>query len=428
MNLDLLPTWVRVSERAFAINFICFSFVMSSCLFPTGFSATFSTLAFLFALPIFFYMVRFIELNRFEVAGLGLFGWLLASVFWSQSPTLQSLAYLSEYRIYFMLPVFISVLSLNRKTQYWSFGAVLIGASVALVASYGLGLNWWRVEGAQFSLGNRIYHGFIMACFLLACLLIAREFEGKVRAIASVMALLVFYNVLNIEVGRTGYLLVFFVFGFFFCLTLSRTKVFLAFLGLIVVLGFSYLSFDQFQSRVQWTIGNVRAALFNGSVDSSAGHRLEFYRLAIDIGTDHPLTGVGVGDAANELRSRFDLGDTLVLTDNVHSEFSNMLVVGGIPAFLLFLGFVVSIIYMGRCLRKKEPLIGDMLIGLGLILMLSAIFNSSIKDYGEKHALMIMLSILGASLSSGPRNIPLSGMSHKGLQSHDKIDREKGVF
>ncbi len=48
------PWWLRFSERAFSFNFIAFSFVMFSCWFPTGFSATFSTFAFLFALPLFF--------------------------------------------------------------------------------------------------------------------------------------------------------------------------------------------------------------------------------------------------------------------------------------------------------------------------------------------------------------------------------------
>lgn len=53
MNPTTMPVWLRYSERAFAFNFIAFSFVMFSCWFPTGFSATFSTLAFFFTLPIF---------------------------------------------------------------------------------------------------------------------------------------------------------------------------------------------------------------------------------------------------------------------------------------------------------------------------------------------------------------------------------------
>ena len=68
-----MPSWVQYSERAFAFNFIAFSFVMFSCLFPTGFSATFSTLSFLFALPIFFYRISSVNLNLIELVGLLLF-------------------------------------------------------------------------------------------------------------------------------------------------------------------------------------------------------------------------------------------------------------------------------------------------------------------------------------------------------------------
>ena len=116
-----VAVWVRYSERAFAFNFIAFSFVMFSCGFPTGFSATFSTLAFLFALPIFFYRFALIELSLVEKAGLLLFGWLTLSIVWSQTALLDSVGYLSEYRIYFMLPVFITALTLNEKTRVCRF-------------------------------------------------------------------------------------------------------------------------------------------------------------------------------------------------------------------------------------------------------------------------------------------------------------------
>jgi len=64
------PLWLRFSERAFSFNFIAFSFVMFSCWFPTGFSATFSTFAFLFALPLFFARVEWANISLFEKVGL----------------------------------------------------------------------------------------------------------------------------------------------------------------------------------------------------------------------------------------------------------------------------------------------------------------------------------------------------------------------
>ena len=399
MNLTTTPNWIRYSERAFGFNFIAFAFVMFSTAVPTGFASTFSTLAFCFALPVFIYRIRSIELNRFELAGLALFGWLLLSVFWSDAPVLESLGYLGEYRIYFILPVMISVLALNAQTRRWAFAAAMLGAFIALITSYGLGLGWWQIEGAHLSLANRIYHGFIMSSFLLACLLIARETTGVVRLLASVVALLVAYNVLNIENGRTGYLQVVFVCLTFAVLSFSRIQAVLAVSAAAILFVASYFSFDELQNRVNQTVANVEKMVVSDDYDSSAGYRLEFYRGAINVGLDYPLGGVGVGDVTSTLQSRAETGQIRLLTDNVHGEFMNMLMAGGIPALLLFAGFIGSIAYSGFVVRRQSRWLGDALIGLGIIVLVSAFFNSTIKDYGEKHALIIMLSILGAHLA-----------------------------
>lgn len=409
MNSSTMRTWLRYSERAFAFNFIAFSFVMFSCWFPTGFSATFSTLAFLFALPIFFHRIGSIELNRFEFAGLVLFGWLLLSVVWSDAPMLESLGYLGEYRLYFTLPVLISVLALHPQTQLWAFAAALLGGFIALVTSYGLGLGWWQIEGAHLSLSDRIYHGFIMSNFLLACLLIARETTGVVRLLAGVVALLVAYNVLNIETGRTGYLQVVFVCLTFVVLTFSRIQAVVAISAAVMLIVFSYFSFDQFHNRVNQTVTDVEKMVADDDYNSSAGYRLEFYRGAINVGFDYPLGGVGVGDVTSTLHSKAEAGEIRLLTDNVHSEFMNMLMAGGIPALLLFAGFIMCIAYSGFVVRRQLRWLGDALIGLGVIVLVSAFFNSTIKDYGEKHALIVMLSILGAQLA------------HRGLNKRSEV-------
>lgn len=246
MTSETMPVWLVFSERAFALNFTAFSFVMFSCWFPTGFSATFSTFAFLFALPIFFHRIRAVQLNRFEVVGLCLFGWLLLSVVWSASPILESLGFLSEYRIYFMIPILIAALALDQRTQRWAFAAAMLGAFIALITSYGLGFGWWKIEGAHLSLANRIYHGFIMSSFLLACLLIARETTGVIRLLAGTVGLLVVYNVLNIETGRTGYLQVVSVSLTFAVLTYTRIKAVLAVGAAVILFAVSYLSFERF--------------------------------------------------------------------------------------------------------------------------------------------------------------------------------------
>ena len=392
------PRWLRFSERAFSFNFIAFSFVMFSCWFPTGFSATFSTFAFLFALPLFFSRMDWANINLFEKAGLALFAWLSLSIFWSEGSVLDSLGYLFEYRLYLMVPVFVAALLCVPNTQKWAFYAAVLGAIIALVTSYGLGLGWWKIEGAHLSLANRIYHGFIMSTLLLVALLVARHTNGLFRISALVVVLLTVYNVLNIENGRTGYLQVIAVIFLFVALSFGRLQAAILALLVAVALGAAYFSLDQFNARIDQTLINVERSIVNLDYESSAGARLDLYRAAIRIGAENPLSGVGVGDVVAELDNQAKAGKIRFVTDNLHSEFMNMLMAGGVPALLLFLAFVLFIAWVGSQYHKTDGAIGDALIGVSAIVFVSALFNSTIKDYGEKHALLIMLSLLAAKL------------------------------
>jgi O-antigen ligase len=397
------PWWLRFSERAFSFNFIAFSFVMFSCWFPTGFSATLSTFAFLFAIPLFFSRVSWGTISLFEKTGVLLFGWLLLSVIWSEALILDSFGYLSEYRIYFMLPVLIAALSGNTKTQGQALVAAILGAFSALVASYGLGLGWWNIDGAALSLGNRIYHGFIMSSFLLVCFLIAREQTGIFRLVALSVAVLIIYNVLNIETGRTGYLQVFLVSVVLVFLTFSRAISSAMVIIIVSVAGIFYMTLDTFHDRTNETLQNAQRMVNSDDYHSSAGYRLEFYQSALQIGYEHPVIGVGVGDVTSVLAARFESGEIRVLTDNVHSEFMNMLVAGGFTAMFLFFTFISAIAYEGVRQRKSSKSLGDALIGLSVIVLISALFNSTIKDYGEKHALIIMLALIGSKIANKKR-------------------------
>lgn len=399
MTTDVLPTWIRYSERAFAVNFVAFSFVMFSCWFTTGFSATFSTLAFVFALPVFFFRMKALFLNKFEKTGLVLFLWLAASVLWSTSPFKDSLDYLGEYRLYFIVPIFTFVLAFNPEVQRYAFRGAVFGAIAALLASYALGFGLLHLEGAHLSLADHIYHGFIMSCLLAVCLVMYRESVGWRKLLVAILASAVFYNVLAIEQGRTGYLQIISVCATLAFLNLSRIRA-MTVVGIIVsIVLLSYLVSERLQHRIDLTVRSVQALLVDPNYESSLGMRVAFYSAAIDIGFEHPLTGVGVGDVTKELRDRAESGQMPVLTDNVHSEFLNMFVAGGLPAFFLFVCFLGSIFYTGFIVRRKCRQTGDFFIALGVVVLISALFNSTVKDYGEKHALIIMLSILGGRLA-----------------------------
>lgn len=390
------PGFIRWCGKIFSVTFIGFSFIIFSSLFPTGFSSVFSTFAFLAAIPIFIYRIKKIQLNSYEIVGLLLFLWISLSIFWSDVPILDSLVALSEYRLYLLVPICSLVLMGDKYTQKYALIAALWGAFLALVSSWSIGLDLMALDSGQKSLGDRIFHGFVMACFLLASLCVARESRARARGLALCISFLILYNVLNIENGRTGYLLVATVCVVFAILTFKKAEllVVLSLIAMLFVLAFQHLA--GFQSRIYETRNNIEKLFVSEEFQSSAGYRLVFYRTALEIGSERPLLGVGVGGVAKEFRDRAENGRTPMLTDNVHSEYLNMFVIGGIPAVLLFIVFLGLIVRKGLIQRRSSRWLGDAFIVIGCIVTVATIFNSSVKDYGEKHALIILLALLGS--------------------------------
>ena len=368
---------------------------MFSCWFPTGFASAFSLIAFVSAILLF--VSRHYKFQNYEIAGLGLFVWLLLSISWSHATTLENVESLMEYRFYFMLPVYTAALLSNDAAVKWGLRAVVLGSVIALITSYGLGLDWWKIEGAERSLGNRIYHGFIMSIFLLICLLATKYCTSGFRPLFICLAILTIYNVMNIENGRTAYLLVFATILSFIVYSFTARQI-VIFGGLLIGIFFlAYMELDQLHGRIDESIGNLERAWAAKDYHSSIGLRFEFYRAAVSIFSENPIIGVGVGDVPASLTELHRSGELRFPTDNVHSEFLNMLVSGGFIGACLFSFFILTLGLAGFAKSHTESFAGDFLVGMATILFVSALFNSTIKDFGEKHALLVVLALMGAA-------------------------------
>jgi hypothetical protein len=250
--------WQSMLEKTFFINFLIFSFIMFSCFFPTGFSATFSTLAFVFALPLALKSMARSATSTPILIGLLLFTWLGVSIFWSGVSVVEAVVYLLEYRIYFMLPVFVAALSIGPVDwQRWILFAVMAGCVVALIMSYGLAYGIVEIKGAHLSLANRIYHGFIMSVFYLLTLLLFRHSNCWERFLWGVVAIAIAYNVLFIEQGRTGYLQIIGITVLFIFLSFRRLHSFIMVAIFATGLLISFFSVEGFRSNVNETLHNV---------------------------------------------------------------------------------------------------------------------------------------------------------------------------
>ena len=386
--------WVSYLEVAAVVCLGLFAFLLVSSILPTGFVSLFSTLAFLFALPSAFCQFRYKLLTLYEKVGLLLLLWLGLTLLWSHGSFSERFTALGEYRIFFLVPIVATILRSSPGYVRYVLSAIILGACVALVGSYCLAFDIIYSVNQKLSFANRIFHGFVMSHFYLFLLLVARDTKGWIQFFAAVLAVATAYNVLNVEIGRTGYIQVFAVTIFFFLVSLpKRYTILVCLLGILGPLSM-YGILDSFHDRIMMTIDNVHRAIAYGEIESSAGYRIEFYRAALVLGLQNPIVGVGVGDVADSLSTLFDQGTMKIFTDNLHNEFLNMWVAGGLVAALLFAGFVLSVGIVGYQLRGIDRFKGDLLLGASFLLFISALFNSTIKDYGEKHALILMLAIL----------------------------------
>lgn len=385
-------------ELTFLTFFSLFAFAMFASM-PTGVATTSSSLAFLAAIPLF---IKFLSEHRFsstETMGLILFCYLVVSFFCDQSTFKNGLVFLLEYRIFLVLPVFVGAIRVSCNSHRLVLGSVISGALVSLTISYGMWIGWVPADGDSMSRGNHIYHGFIMSVGYMLALIMARELQGFRRYLCLALAVLIGLNVLVVEDGRTGYLQIITATSVFVGLTFSWKKTILASLIFAGCLAFTWWISETLQTELSNTYMNLERAIDQGDVHSSVGHRLEFYRSAVEIVSDSPVFGVGVGSVADALWSHYAEGKMKVYTDNVHGEFFNMLLAGGVFGVGLFLGFLIAIVYDGTRARKMgNTALGDSLIGLASIVLVSAMFNSTIKDFGEKHVLIVVLSACLAAL------------------------------
>ena len=388
-------------QTIFRISFPCFCFVMFSCAFPTGFSASLSVLSFLSALPLIIRNRSKFVIGYIECIGLILFLWLALSILWSEVSVISSFSYLTEYRMFFMIPIFVNALLLDSRLIKVSGLAVAAGCLVAMVASYGLGFGVLKVAGAEFSLANRIFHGFIMALFGYACLCLSlRPGIMRYRLFLMGIGALALLNVLLIEKGRTGYIQALALVFVFFSINFSVRKALAAGLMATAFVVFSFYFSDTLNARVMETYVNLEKVFVNGDFQSSLGYRLEFYRAALVLWNSSPILGLGVGDVTESLAEMYRTGEMSIYTDNVHGEFLNMLLCGGVVGLALFISWLCSFFYAAWRNAVVDRFLSNLFAGLGVLITISALFNSTIKDYGEKHSVLVMISIALAAIYS----------------------------
>lgn len=379
-------------------------FAIASCLFPTGVTNTSFWLSIILALivsakdgqrgpvhdseplAIYFGYALICYLALVSIANEVDINLLVISIF--------------EYRILFLLPLVGFLLYKTEKTRNLCLFAFFLGAFTALAASYLIYFDVLNFEDGRRSLANRIFHGFLMMnLFIFIAGL--RSTEKYTEVLFGLLLVVILYNVLAVETGRTAYICQAVV-GIYFLLYKFKSwglRVIGLILGLCLIALIGKIE-PGLVSILGSSASNISNAIFEDSYSNSAGLRAEYYRGGFHLWTDSPIFGIGIANIDGALSQLHTEGLIRAFTDNLHSEFLTMLVGGGMFGLALYCMFLISFWGFFQNQADIKLTYGFSLdvkfVGRGIILVIAifSLFNSTFKDFGEKQLLFFILPFL----------------------------------
>ena len=342
-----------------------------------------------------------------------LFFVLFAAMFYGATPLREAAGALGKYIDLVFIPMFMLMLAneaLRRRAQ-WAFLAAM---GLTLLLSYLVGLQWLPVQPwmnvATVVDNPAIFHSHItqnnmMAFAVFLALLNLRDSTSRaVQWVWGLFAVLAGINVLFMVQGRTGYLVLLVLLGWFAWSTLARyvrgrgrawgwkqgAVVMLVSVGLMAA---TFSASPRLHDRVSLIFSEFQAWQPDHGKDTSTGQRLDFYYNSLKIVQQQPFFGVGTGGFAAAFDQQTQ-GTEVLKTPNPHNEYLMITAQSGLIGLALLL-------YLFYTLWRYAPLLGtvfeqDAARGLVLAYMVNGAFNSALHDHADGLFFAFMAAMLFA--------------------------------
>lgn len=344
---------------------------------------------------------------------------LLLAMAYGATPFPKALALVGKYIDLMFIPIFMLALAEDRCRRNARV-AFLAAMAVTLFFSYLIRFEWiapmswmnqYTTPANPFIFHSHITQNNFMAFAVFLALLEAREAATMSGRIGwSIFALLATINVLFMVQGRTGYLILLALVGWFAWSTLARQRYAqgkawdwrhgLAILSGMAVLGLvAYHTSARLHERVALVMAEYQAWSPGQGRMTSTGQRLDFYYNTMQIVRDHPVTGVGSGGFPEAFKQQVQ-GTEVLLTNNPHNEYLLIAVQTGLPglALLLYL-FYAQWRYAPHLPSALEQ---DAARGLVLAYLVNCMLNSALHDHADGLFFAFMTAALFAGLKREP--------------------------
>lgn len=358
-----------------------------------------------------------------------LFAVLFLAMFYGATPLREAAGTLGKYADLAFIPLFMLMLpdeAIRRKAQY----AFICAMGLTLLLSFlvGLGLlpvqHWMNIFAARDN--PVIFHSHItqnnmMAFAVFLALLNLRDAASQgARAAWGLFALLGTINVLFMVQGRTGYVILLVLLGWFAWSTLARhmrrrgkawgwrqgAALALALAGLAVL---AYYVSPRLHDRVGLVMAEYQAWQPNRGKDTSTGQRLDFYYNTLHIVQQQPAFGVGTGGFPAAF-ARQTQGTDAMQTRNPHNEYLMIAAQTGMIGLALLLYLFYT---LWRCAPLLDTPSGqDAARGLVLAYLVNCLFNSALLDHADGLFFAFMAAVLFNNFK--PALDPAGGMVKHG--------------
>lgn len=328
------------------------------------------------------------------------FGLFLIGLSYTTVPLSDALHTLIKYSK-FLLGFFLFSTFRHEKTAVYAFAAFLFAASITLLLSlFKFFADWDLLHRFVSDSGvfkDHIFTGFLLAFSSYCYAVLAFSIKKGWRWFFALLFLVSVYDVLFINLGRSGYVVL---------------------LSLILLLAWQHFSWQGLVTSILVSIFLLSSLLFlpanfkdrlnlvhreinqyqHGNFDTSVGLRLEFYKNSLKLLAKHPWIGTGTGSFSHDYFNVAE--DKQFVTQNPHNEYLNIAVQFGLVGVVVLSAmFLVhwrqSFRLTGIRQRFAQAVLTTIVVG--------SVFNSWLMDVSQGCFYVFFTALLLANLSQSPQ-------------------------
>jgi len=340
--------------------------------------------------------------NTGVLFALALYGWILIGAIYSHGSDKDILNALIKYfKVAFIAIVVTSLYQKEWRNRAWqAYTAILFITLISTYLNIWLDIPWSTARSPdidQTIFKDYISQGLMMSMFVLICLFNWQKPDQttQFKIIWIISALMGIFSITHLSIGRTGYLSLSFAIIAYFLWSQKGIQKWVPIFALLVVGLFSYKTSDNIKSRVDLAIEEVKT--HNIENYSSIGQRLYYTQKSLELIGKNPLIGTGTGSYGSEFCKIADTETWCKLgKHHPHNQFLLIWVENGLVGFLLFVGLIISPVWMTRHSPLPER---GLAAGFSAIFVVGSLTHGSLWLSTESHFHTLIAALIFAKHS-----------------------------